>query len=629
MKTEKRIAIYCRVSTEDQEREGTSLDTQRASCLQYCQEHNYQVLFQFIETASGLTLNRPELNDLRNLVRAERIDKIVIYCLDRFSRKPEHGVILTMELEKHNVSLEAVSEDIDNTEMGKLISYIRGFAANLEAEKIKERTTRGIRSRVFDKGLPVTFRAPYGYKWDTDNVRLIPDGNHQNIKLIFDMALAGKTYDAIISELKERGIVSPAGLTDWNKHTLSRLLHEPVYAGKYYAFKSEAVEPKKRNGTLYGKTSVSRIPEDKWHLIPGIEVIDPLLTEGQRAVLLDQLEKRKNLSKRNANNDYLLRGMIFCETHKGKKGNPRVYHGQPDTHGKSDVWRYKCPVGGCNTPHIDGEAIEHVIKQDIAWLFNWTPEEFYEKLTDINDNQKTKSRLEAEIKKLESERGKTIEKMAQLEDDRLSGSISNNDVYKKLRLKYDSRLIQVQDRQDSILEQLSQFDYHEQAFESWQDIRSRFLGRLDCKNDGLTKSEWRELLVALNYEVHVYPFETLHENEDSYGFIDITDVAFNLKIQKDPKLLTQSANKYNRGRHIILNVVLKRSLPIMPERVSDIVLPFPGNGSHNKTGYPLHYALVDFITINTDEPGIRSHRLPGSHQSTHDELQEKRHRHVE
>jgi len=44
--------------------------------------------------------------------------------------------------------LEAVTKDLDNTELGKLISYIRGFASKLEAEKIKERTMRGKMQRV-------------------------------------------------------------------------------------------------------------------------------------------------------------------------------------------------------------------------------------------------------------------------------------------------------------------------------------------------------------------------------------------------------------------------------------------------------------------------------------------------
>ena len=137
-----RAAIYCRVSTDNQEREGTSLQTQLEACLAYCKQKGYDVAYQFSEAYSGLSLERPKLNELRELVRAGSIDVIICYSLDRLSRDPVHGVIIIEELEKHHVLLEAVSETVDSSEVGKLISYIRGFASKLEAEKISNRSDR-------------------------------------------------------------------------------------------------------------------------------------------------------------------------------------------------------------------------------------------------------------------------------------------------------------------------------------------------------------------------------------------------------------------------------------------------------------------------------------------------------
>lgn len=136
-------AIYNRVSGEDQEKHGTSLDTQAEACLKYCREKGYQVAHHFKGVESGLTITRPMLNELREHVRAGDIDVVVVYVLDRFSRDPNHGVILIEEMEKHDVRLEGAAEDIGSSELGKLINYIKGYAAKLEAEKIKERTHRG------------------------------------------------------------------------------------------------------------------------------------------------------------------------------------------------------------------------------------------------------------------------------------------------------------------------------------------------------------------------------------------------------------------------------------------------------------------------------------------------------
>ena len=111
-----KAAIYCRVSTEDQEKEGTSLQTQLEACQTYCRDKDYEVTCQFSEAFSGLTLERPKLNELREMVRNEQIDVFVVYSLDRLSRDPVHGVILTQELDKYRVSLEAVTETVDSTE---------------------------------------------------------------------------------------------------------------------------------------------------------------------------------------------------------------------------------------------------------------------------------------------------------------------------------------------------------------------------------------------------------------------------------------------------------------------------------------------------------------------------------
>lgn len=641
--TVKPVAIYCRVSTEDQEREGTSLETQRQACLKYCQDHGYQPVYQLSETASGLTLDRPELMKLRELVRTQQIQTIVIYCLDRFSRKAEHGVILTMELEKYGVTLEAVTEDIDTSELGKLISYIRGYAASLEAEKLKERTTRGIRARVYDKGLPVTYRAPYGYQWDRENTRLVPDNNYENIKLILDLSVEGKTYDYIVNELRKRGIPSPAGLPEWNKHTISRLIHEPVYIGQYYAFRSQAVVPEKRNGTMYGKTSMKRLPESEWHLIPEIEVVDPPITADQRALLLERLDKRQKLSKRHATRDYLFRGMILCQTHKGKKGEPRRYHGQPHY----DTWRYVCPVGGCDTPYLDGPVIEEYFKSLIALVFASTPDEFYKKITEEGMKGKSRKDIEAEIKKLETENSKLFENMVTLEDRFIKGEI-NTDVRNTLKSRYQGKQIINQDRQDSLLEQLATLDRDMEAVESYKQLQKRFSLRMgrsmektpfdtlpadsdefnqlldkliatvdeettpeqkdyihnfllyekyqvdkarqeEQQYEPLTIDEWREILTALDFNISIYPQNTEGKTSARFGLggkMVCWDMSMSLPVESNVQLM-QAIAEHSAG-----NVLHNR-----PSR------------------YPIRFDITGFLE-NIVEPERVSKSLSGSISKT-------------
>ena len=121
-----KAAIYTRVSTELQEREGTSLDTQLEQGLAKAQELGYEVLGGsiFRESYSGLSLERPKLERLRELVRAKGVDTVICYSLDRLSRDPVHLVILQQELEKVGVELVLITETHDSSDLGKLITYI-------------------------------------------------------------------------------------------------------------------------------------------------------------------------------------------------------------------------------------------------------------------------------------------------------------------------------------------------------------------------------------------------------------------------------------------------------------------------------------------------------------------------
>ena len=199
-------AIYCRVSTDNQEAEGTSLQTQLEACIKYCQSKGYQAFHRFSEAYSGLTLDRPKLNELRELVRNEQIDVVVVYCLDRLSRDPTHGVIITQELEKHNITLESVTETIESTELGKLISYVRGYASKLEAEKIKERTLRGKREKAKEGIIPHGgFARLYGYDYSKiTKKRTVNETEAYWVKQIYELLVSeGLSTNAITYRLRE------------------------------------------------------------------------------------------------------------------------------------------------------------------------------------------------------------------------------------------------------------------------------------------------------------------------------------------------------------------------------------------------------------------------------------------
>ena len=237
-----KAAIYCRVSTDNQEREGTSLQTQLDNCLAYCQGRNYDVSYRLSETYSGLSLERPELDKLRELVRTEAIDFVVCYSLDRLTRDPGHGVIITQELEKYHITLETVTEDVDNSELGKLISYIRGYASKLEAEKIKERTMRGKRARAREGRMPMgSGMGLYGY----DYIPVSQKGGGRRVINEIEASWVCKIYEWLVNEglsitaitYRLRALNAPTKSGKiWARRSVHKILTNIAYTGRTYVF---------------------------------------------------------------------------------------------------------------------------------------------------------------------------------------------------------------------------------------------------------------------------------------------------------------------------------------------------------------------------------------------------------
>jgi len=315
-----RAAIYCRVSTDSQETEGTSLQTQLEACTAYCKGKGYDIAYQFSEVCSGLTLDRPKLNELRELVRTHDVDAVVIHCLDRLSRDPVHGVIVTEELQKHNVSLEAVTETVESTDLGKLISYVRGYAAKLEAQKIRERTMRGARKRAETGKIPIGGTGHlYGYcyvkgKERGQGVRIENPDESKWVKEMFRwLAEERLSSEAITCKLRDLEVPRPSGKGYWLSSTVKKILKNPAYCGKTYVFSYMNVEPKFRvkSSTKRKKSSVVRRPREEWLELPN--ATPPIISESLYLAAQAQLAENRRMAGRNSKGEYLLHGHVRCE----------------------------------------------------------------------------------------------------------------------------------------------------------------------------------------------------------------------------------------------------------------------------------------------------------------------------
>ena len=159
-----RAVVYARVSTDAQEHDGTSLATQVEACLARCDDLGWEVVEEVRDSASGATLDRPGLDRVRRMVTGGELDVIVAHAVDRLSRSQNHIGILLDELERHVVKIETVTEPFEASATGRFIVQARAFTAEVEREKIAERTMRGKRETARRGRIPQgTGRGIYGY----------------------------------------------------------------------------------------------------------------------------------------------------------------------------------------------------------------------------------------------------------------------------------------------------------------------------------------------------------------------------------------------------------------------------------------------------------------------------------
>jgi len=139
-----KAAIYCRVSTEEQD-----ADKQEFICLEHCKRTNIEVFKVYKDIISGKTTSRPEFNMMLNDMREYKFDVIIVTKLDRLGRSLQHLLSLFDEFINKKVSFVAVTQNIDtSTSAGKLQMQIMGAFAEFERNIISERTKEGMRNAI-------------------------------------------------------------------------------------------------------------------------------------------------------------------------------------------------------------------------------------------------------------------------------------------------------------------------------------------------------------------------------------------------------------------------------------------------------------------------------------------------
>ncbi len=169
MKTIIKAAGYIRVSTEEQAVEGQSLDSQEARIRAYAESQGWEIVEIYREEGySGKTIDRPELKRLIQAIRASQIDILLVYRVDRLTRRQKDlWTLLEDVLEPSGVGFKSVVEPFDTTTaQGKAFLGMLAVFAQLERDTIAERTKDTLKNKRANGEW--TGRIPYGYRIGDD-----------------------------------------------------------------------------------------------------------------------------------------------------------------------------------------------------------------------------------------------------------------------------------------------------------------------------------------------------------------------------------------------------------------------------------------------------------------------------
>lgn len=224
---------YLRVSTEKQGEEGNGLEIQEQQIKDYVKKHNQKIDDFYVDTDSGATIKRHDLQRLLKDVKAGKIKEIIAAKIDRFSRSMKHLLnLIEDEILVYDCKITFVDFPLDlNTKHGRLLfNNIAGIAA-FERETIRERTESGYIEN-HKKGR-LNGVASYGYFLDrnTHKAEIDPTTVHI-VREIFTLALNPHlTWKEMADILNKKGYRSKKG-DAWCKESVGYIINNPFYCGK-------------------------------------------------------------------------------------------------------------------------------------------------------------------------------------------------------------------------------------------------------------------------------------------------------------------------------------------------------------------------------------------------------------
>lgn len=225
-----RVALYIRVSTEEQALRGYSLEAQRETLETYAKEHG-MIIADFYQdegkSARKPYRTRPEFMRLLHDVESGKIDLILFIKLDRWFRNVGDYHEVQKILDRHKVPWQAVLEDYETvTSSGQFKVNIMLAVAQNEADRTSERIRVVFDSKIKHGTVP-SGHIPFGYRiGENKRLEVVPE-QAAIVRDIFEYFASSVSQRATL-----RHVQDTYGLY-WCFQTIKRILRCSLYIGVY------------------------------------------------------------------------------------------------------------------------------------------------------------------------------------------------------------------------------------------------------------------------------------------------------------------------------------------------------------------------------------------------------------
>ena len=383
-----RVALYIRVSTQEQADEGYSIGEQEERLRSYCEAMKWDIHKIYIDPGySGGDTARPGLQDLIRDVNAGLVDKVVVYKLDRLSRSQKDTLILLEDVFLANkTDFVSMTESFDTASpFGRAMIGMLAVFAQLEKDKINERMTMGKEARA-KQGLWNGGTEPIGYDYDSNDDMLYPNEYEQiQLRELRELFLNGVALRTIETIFHEKGYKHKHG--EWTPKAMRRVLRSKLYLG-YLMYK------------------------DVWYKGTHLATLD-IDTHEKLVALLDQRkESYEALGIKPGAQTTYLGGMLYCKQCGGKyakqsgkkrNGNPPPLYYSCYSRSKKVKRMIKDP--NCKNKNWRMRELDDIVFNEIRKLSLDTEylKSLFNKEPVNNDDLNKVDILKAEIKKIDDQ----------------------------------------------------------------------------------------------------------------------------------------------------------------------------------------------------------------------------------